>query len=72
MWLVHQRHGQYTIAEKAYKVQDYMISYETHENIPKTYHISGENVLDTILYMIAHINIFPIFDTIRNLTMLHY
>ena len=52
-----------------------MTSYETHEimyNIPKTYHISGEKVLDTILHMIAHINIFPIFDTIRNLTMLHY
>ena len=53
-----------------------MISYETHEiyiyNIPKTYPSSAEKVLDTILHMIAHINIFPIFDTIRNLTMLHY
>ena len=41
-------------------------------NIPKTNHISGEKVFDTILHMIAHINIFPIFDTILNLTMLHY
>ena len=41
-------------------------------NIPKTYHISGEKLLDLILHMIAHINIFPIFDTILNLTMLHY
>ena len=30
-------------------------------NIPKTYHIGGEKVLDTILHMIAHINIFSHF-----------
>ena len=41
-------------------------------NIPKTFHMGGEKVLDTIPHMIAHINIFPIFDTIHNLTMLHY
>ena len=41
-------------------------------NIPKTYHISGEKVLDSIVYMIAYINIFSIFGAIRNLKMLHY
>ena len=41
-------------------------------NIPKTYHMGGEKVLNTILHMTAHINIFPIFDTIWNLATLHY
>ena len=36
-------------------------------NIPKTYHMGGEKVLDIILHMIAHMKLFPIFDTIRKL-----
>ena len=75
MWLVHQRHGQYTIDEKniqGTRLCDIIWDLWNIYNIPKTYHISGEKALDTILHMIAHINIFPIFDTIQNLTMLHY
>ena len=34
-------------------------------NITKTYHMGGEKVLDNILHMIARINSFPIFDTVR-------
>ena len=74
MWLVHRRHRQYTIAEKKQGTRFYDIISDPYNmyNIPKTYHMGAEKVLDIILHMIAHINIFPIFDTIRNLTMLHY
>ena len=75
MWLVHQRHGQYTIVEKniqGTRLYDIIWDPWNMYNIPKTYHISGEKVLDTILHMIAHINVFPILTQFGILTMLHY
>ena len=73
MSLVYLGHRQYTIA-KTYKIQDYMIAYETH-NICITFQRPIPRVKKSTGYYSTHvalINIFPTFDTIRNLTMLHY